>query len=292
MRFPTALLVFACVTCAFATGQESRTLLVGAHERTYELYVPEAAKGKKDVPLVLMLHGRGGSGKNAAKSYGWTQKADQEAFIAAFPDALEDPYQNLSTWNYVHDKAMADDTLFLLMLIISLKKELAVDPKRIYVVGHSNGAMMAYRAASELSDLIAAIAPVAGTLGMKQAALSTIKKPKHPVSVIAFHGKKDKVVPYEGGKTHGARDSVMFWVKQNECTTWPVVFKPMDDDELVIETFEDGKKGTEVIFVSVANGGHEWPGWKVRRWEPRAADEKLTATDMIWEFFFQHPKRE
>lgn len=292
MRFAWVFATLLLVSSALAEGLEARSLQVGSLVRTYDIYVPAGLKDKKGLPLVIMLHGRGGTGREAATNYGWTQKADKEGFIVAFPDALKDPYQNLSTWNYVYDTRyrLADDTRFLLMLIIDLKREFAADPKRIYVAGHSNGAMMAYRAASELSDLVAGIASVSGSIGPAKPGLNVIKKPRFPVSVIEFHGKKDKVLPYEGGTSLGARASVGFWIKEDACTGEAGLEKPMDD-ELVIETYRNGKGGAEVVLVTVVNGGHEWPTWTVRRWEPTAPEEKLTATDLIWQFFKDHPKK-
>jgi polyhydroxybutyrate depolymerase len=292
MRPVLVLLLLFVASLAMASGLQARTLAIGARERTYQLYIPDNAEGKKNRPLVIMLHGRGGKGADAAKAYGWMEKANQEGIIVAFPDAMPDPYQNIPTWNYSYDPNYkgADDVTFLLMLIINLKREFTVDPKRVFVAGHSNGAMMAYRAASELSDIVAAIAPVAGSLGPARPGLMAIKKPRYPVSVMAVHGLLDKVVPYAGASSIGAKESVGFWIKQNECSPSPAVEKLMDD-ELVIETHGNGKNGTEVVMVTVGKGGHEWPGWIVRRWDPRAAEERLTATDMIWEFFATHPKR-
>ena len=90
-------------------------------------------------------------------------------------------------WNKV------DDVGFTRALLDDLAKVVNVDAKRVFATGISNGGIMCYRLASELSDRIAAIAPVAGTMGTKTC------NPKRPVSVMHFHGTDDKFLPFKGG---------------------------------------------------------------------------------------------
>jgi len=113
------------------------------------------------VPVVIMLHGGGGTGKAAATETGWGVKADEVGFLAVFPDAMPpDPTKrssfgrNPQLWNdgserfYAGLKAV-DDIGFLNAMLDDLLARFTVDPRRIYVVGFSNGASMSFRIGAE-----------------------------------------------------------------------------------------------------------------------------------------------
>ena len=122
-----------------------------AHE--YILHIPERlSDSSKKVPLVIMLHGGGGNGANAAMMSKFSQKADSDGFIVAFPSGSGRPMLRFRTWNTRHCcgyamKNQTDDSGFLNALIDMLVKNYPVDPKRVLVTGMSNGAMMSHRAA-------------------------------------------------------------------------------------------------------------------------------------------------
>ena len=152
---------------------------------------------------------------------GMSTLADQQNFIAVYPNGTG----KLPTWNagnccgYARQNNV-DDIAFLRALIAKLQKSYSIDARRIYVTGISNGAMMSYRAACEMSDVVAAVAPVEG-------AQNVPCKPASPVSLIVFHGTADHLVPYNGGSTPyqigphrtdaSVADTVAFWVKENGC---------------------------------------------------------------------------
>jgi polyhydroxybutyrate depolymerase len=225
------------------------------------------------MPLVLMLHGRGGNGKGAAGAYyGWKPLADKEKFIVAFPSALGSP----TSWKGAWMGKPTADSKFLAELIDKLIKELRVDSKRVFMTGHSSGGFMSYSFASTHSEKIAAIGPVAGQLINR-------KKPKVPVSVISFHGMADHVVPYgKAGVRSGmgsAVDSADFFAKRNKCQ------KPKRQDinkgNIHIDTWAKGLKKTEVQLYSIVDGDHGWPQKK---------GASIAATPIIWKFFKNHPK--
>lgn len=277
-------------------GRFVRTLTSGGQERSYVLRIPPSYTGQRPVPLVLLLHGRGSRGAEVERDTGMGDKADAEGFILASPDALGDP----PTWNAGLPGGMlgrADDVGFLRDLIDDLGKKLSLDPERLYVAGHSSGALMTYRLAGELSPRIAAIGVVAGSVGVRgpRGRALTIPEPEHPVSVIVFHGTADKLVPYDGG-TSGQQgvsflsvaESVDFWVKHDGCGPGPEC-EVSKGGTIIKETYAQGRGGSEVVLYTTVGGSHMWPGMKGSALLS-SAKEEVSATDLMWDFFTRHPR--
>ena len=156
--------------------------------------------------------------------------------------------------------------------------------------------MICSRLAAELSDRIAAIAPVAGTIAIEDS------KPGRPVSVIHFHGTKDSIVPFEMAKgksppfmkLKGVEDSVQTWVKLNGCDGKPTSDNlATDGDDLKVSrrTYGNGKDGAEVVLVTIEEGGHTWPGQKPPVGFIGKSTSKFSANDLMLEFFQRHPMR-
>jgi polyhydroxybutyrate depolymerase len=241
--------------------------------------------------LVFVLHGQGGEGARLLKKGAWAAKSDREGFLVVAPDATgESP-----AWNSGYNNGRnypVDDVAFLKALLDHLETRFKVDPRRIYFCGLSSGAMMSHKMAAELSDRVAAIAPVAGSIGAslkdQGGKVVTIPDPKGPVSVIAFHGKADTNVPYDGSKGRPVNflpvaDSIAFWVKNNGCNAKPRR-TVTDGGNVIREVYSGGKDGTEVVLYTIVNGEHAWP--KTDGPKPQSLD----ATDLIWDFFARHPK--
>src|SRR6202034_351926 len=153
-------------------------------------------------------------------------------------------------------KGKADDVAFIGKVLDDLATVVKVDEKRVYACGMSNGAMMCYRLAAELSDRIAAIAPVAGTIAIDEST------PKRPVPVLHFHGTTDTFVPFERtrGKTpasmkpKGVEDSIKTWVNLNGCDEKPktdVISKDGDEMKVTRKTDCGGKGGSEVVLIVI-----------------------------------------
>ena len=192
-------------------------------------------------------------------------------------------------------KGKADDVAFIGKLLDDLGTVVKVDEKRVYACGMSNGAMMCYRLAAELSDRIAAIAPVAGTIAIEES------KPKRPVPVIHFHGTKDTFVPFEMAKgkrlvheAQGVEDSIQTWVKLNGCDEKPktdVLSKDGDEMKVTRKTYGGGKDGAEVVLIVIEDGGHTWPGQKPPVSFMGKSAMNISANDLMWEFFQKHPMK-
>src|SRR5258708_4569834 len=145
---------------------ETRTLLVNGSQRSYRIHLPTGYSQLTTLPLVIALHGGGGNPEQFAKDTGFDQKADAEGFIVVYPRGIG----LLPTWNAIHCCGPAfnnkiDAVGVMRALIDELIGSQHVDPKRVYVTGHSNGGMLSYRLGAELSDKMAAISGSAGTIG-------------------------------------------------------------------------------------------------------------------------------
>ncbi len=279
----TPLLVTCLLSAPLAAQGKGTTKLeiqVGEQVREYLLHVPRKYPpgGREKVPLVLMLHGRGSGKRQAASSYyGWVEMADKEGFIAAFPEALGKP----RSWKAAWGRESTDDGAFLAALIDDLVKSYRIDPRRVFMTGHSSGGIMSFSFAATHSDKVAAIGPVAGTIGISRGKLKlTVPKPGGPVRVISFHGMADKIVAYDANTKAAfpglvsAPDSAAFWGRHNGGSEKPER-KDILDGKVHVDTWKGGKTGADVVFYSIEGGSHGWPRGETR------------ATELIWAFFKQ-----
>jgi polyhydroxybutyrate depolymerase len=294
-------------------NDHSLTLKVGDLERRYLLHVPTGYDGKNPVPVVIMFHGGGGTSRGAMRETGWAQKADKEGFLAVFPNATPpDPTQpsrfktNGQIWNDGSGRFHAGqknipDVAFINAMIDDLITRFNVDRRRIYATGFSNGASMTFRVGVELSARIAAIAPFAGALWIKQPKLD------RPVSLYYITGDADPLNPFEGGvpkfATGGAsrdmasqakppaREHVTTWARLLGCQAEPKPAPASPGVTTVI--YSGGRDGSEVRFTVIKDHGHVWPGGKNQLPESLVgkASDKFKATDAIWEFFQKHRLR-
>ena len=186
--------------------------------RTYRTYVPSGLDRSKPVPLVVMLHGGFGSGSQAEKAYGWDATADANGFVVVFPDGLKKAW-NAGTCCGGPASEDLDDVAFITQVVSTTRRQIPIDPRRIYVTGMSNGAMMSERLACE-TDLFAAAAPVAG------AQMVPCKDPS-PISVIHIHGLADHNVPMDGSPGNGrgkvqahpaVSDTIAMWRTVDRCS--------------------------------------------------------------------------
>ena len=278
------------------SGDIIRTLKHDNNERNYLLHVPLNFKTTEMVPLVLVFHGGGGNAENAVRMTGFSKLADEEGFLVVYPSGSGRLDDTLLTWNggnccgYALRQNM-DDVGFVRSLLSDVQTLALIDPHRIYATGMSNGGIMSYRLACELSDVIAAIGPVAGTLNYDQC------QPSHPVSVIHFHGTDDQHLPYTGGVGEDSLsgtvfnpviDSIEFWAKNNGCGLHP--FATESDIVRHIE-FGPCEEDSAVELYTIRGGKHAWPGSDGPGWP--GGDKPTTepdATRVMWEFFKSHPK--
>jgi len=281
-----------CLLITGCHGMERHTIRHGDRNRVYYLHKPKnVAAGA--VPLVIMLHGAASDGPDAAIMTRMNEKADSEGFLVAYPNGTG--WGVRRTWNAGVCCGPAleggvDDVGFIEDVLSEIESGNLIDPKRIYVGGFSNGAMLANRVGCQLAGRVAAIAAVAGTFDPSSC------QPSAPVSVIAIHGTADELVDYDGGQFPpiagrrsyvGAADATSFWKAQNHCamTSEPVVY-----DNVRKARFSRCDDGAEVVLYTIEGGNHSWPGGRRVSIFGGAPSPDLPATDLIWEFFAAHPK--
>lgn len=286
-------------------GIHTRSLRLGDRERRYRVCVPQSYDGQKAAPVVLVFHGGGGDPDGMMKLCGMNAKAEQAGFIAVYPYGTGRFAGRLLSFNggeccgYAHDNSI-DDVGFVRALLDDLAAAANVDADRIFATGLSNGGIMSHYLASELSDRIAAIAPVGGPL--------MLEKPgnRRAVSVLQFHGTKDEFAPFEGGfgkgflgrneitKFRSVDYTVHSWVQANGCRAEPQVQSLPDkaDDGMRVtqKTWSGGRDGSEVVLVEIQGGGHTWPGQRPVLARLGAATMDISANDLMWEFFQRHPR--
>lgn len=301
MRIFIALVIVIMAVLAVAAVLLRRgveEIQVGETTRSYFVYVPPSYDGSQPVPLVLAFHGGGASGRTMPILTGLNDIADREGFIVVYPNAYKRRWNDGRT-----PKNTADDIGFTAALLDHLMKTYNIDSKRVYATGMSNGAMFTHRLACELSDRIAAIAPVAGTMPDTLAANC---RPSRPVPVLMFHGTDDRQVNWNGGQISVAGDergavlstpaTAIEWVRINDCKETPVRLAVPDRDtddgaQVREEIYRDCRDDAEVVLYAVAGGGHTWPGG-FQYLPPQLignTTRDIDASELMWDFFARHP---
>ncbi|MGB8853546.1 MAG: PHB depolymerase family esterase [Pirellulales bacterium] len=295
------LMLLAGETTALLPGDHSRSCEVDGGERSYLVHVPPQYDSAAAMPVVLGFHGGGANAENMVVFSGLNEKADQAGFIVVYPEG-SGRLQRMLTFNAGnccgHAAARSiDDVAFTRLVLDDLERIATIDRRRVFATGMSNGAMMCYRLASELSDRIAAIAPVAGPMGTKDC------RPGRAVSVMHFHGDADEFAPFKGGRGRGpsgtdfysVQHSIDAWVAANGCKPMPRTTPCPDraDDGTTVKKirYDSGRDGAEVVLVVIEGGGHTWPGREPRLRALGTSTQDISANDMMWEFFQQHPMK-
>ncbi|MBA3397884.1 MAG: hypothetical protein H0T89_34995 [Deltaproteobacteria bacterium] len=261
------------------------TISSGGRLRTVNVHVPASYDVSRGTPLVLDFHGFTSDAVQERALSGMAEKADAEGFVAMQPLGTGFP----RSWNAGAccghaAETEVDDVAFVRAILDEASERLCLDPARVYATGMSNGGFLSHRLGCELADRIAAIAPVAGVLGMPACA------PSRPVPVLAFHGTADMLVPWEGSTTTGfpSVDATFTgWAARNDCTGAPVETYANGDARCM--TYDQCQADAHVTLCTIENGGHTWPGGiLIPPFGHTSTD--LSATDLMWEFFEAHPR--
>lgn len=229
--------------------------------------------------------------------------AKQEGFLVVYPEAGGSDH----LWNDGRSTTAddADDVAFIERLIEHLVNTANVDPNRIYATGLSNGGMFTLRLACELSDRIAAFAPVIANF---PAELKPRCRPARLVPILFIHGSEDRLMPRHGGEIPtspilsgagglvvSADKTVRFWVERNGCAQAPEVrelpdLDPTDGTRVQSTHYANCQGRSEVISLLVKGGGHTWPGAgeAARLRVSGATSRDINASEVIWRFLRQH----
>jgi polyhydroxybutyrate depolymerase len=285
--------------------------------RTYALHVPANFQPGSS-GLVLSLVGTGGTGQ---QQEAWTQldaSADKYGFAVAFPDSLPSPYFSGDTaWNTYFDQpawpgnTAPDDIAFLRQLITTEHINLNINPKMIYVSGHSSGGFMAQRAGVELSDIVAAIAPLSSslyvTLPLAGSVGQTVPAQKAPVSVLILESDGDAIIPYCGGAVSTSAGAVVpsqddtfnYWASAaaDSCTKLDTNASLCSGSgrpaSLIEKDASNCANNTEVKIYRLVGGIHT-TDYGTPNLSPFNSDLNGTTgtmtNDVMWKFFASHPK--
>lgn len=285
-------------TTALTAGDYTFSLSRPNHNRQYMVHIPKSYNPNKPTPLVLSLHGGGGNMEYQAtdKYYHLISKSEEAGFIAVFPNGYSRFRSGkLATWNAgiccgkARDENI-DDASVIKAVVADIKTRANIDNNRIYANGMSNGGMMSYRLACELTDTFAAIASVAGTDGTQSC------KPSRPISILHIHALDDNHVLFNGGsgvksKTHAdfvpVPDTIQKWVSINACQPTPQ--RILEVKGAYCDLYAQCQNNTQVKLCVTETGGHSWPGGTKVRGDA-AGSTAINANDIIWQFYQDNPK--
>lgn len=286
------ILLFSLLTNFVLLSQQATedSFLHNDLDRSYVLYVPESYDPNSPTSLVLNLHGYSSNAGQQMIYSNFYTLSDADGFILVHPQGTIDE-NGFAFWNsgLLGESIEIDDVGFLSNLIDTISSQYSINPDKIYSTGMSNGGFMSYKLACELSDKIAAVASVTGSMNESQ--LSSCF-PQQSIPVMQIHGTTDLVVLYDGNEfleTLPIEDVVSYWVAFNECDMDPVVTNMPDINIVDLSQaehylYDNGLNGASVEFYKIINGGHTWPGALIPL-TGNNTNQDINASEKIWEFF-------
>ena len=278
------------------------TLVHGGVLRSHVLYIPDSIKEKHDVPLIVALHGRLGTGHGfESMTYGhFNERAEEIGAVIVYPDGIDEHWNDGRS----DDPALRqdiDDVGYLVMLVDLIATHYPIDRTKVFVTGASNGGLMAFRLACERPDIFRAVAPVMSAFG---AEIAHKCNPLRPVSLLMINGTQDPLIPYEGqyvvwgkktlGKRLSTQSAIDRWRGLMKCPREPINESFDDrvpnDGTTVSRSYSTGCwGGSEVVLYRVEGGGHTWPQghqYLPQSWVGKVSQE-INATDIVFDFFMR-----
>lgn len=288
-RFLATLLSLLLAGCALTGNVRSHSdsTLAGTHRRfletengrrSYWLHVPPGNRQEGPLPLLIVLHGHGGTGRRMMRLTGLNRLADEEGLLVAYPDG--ESWWNIpwGSWNagyccgYAQHRQV-NDLDFLNLLMDDLQEVYPVDSRQVSIIGVSNGGMMAYRAGCALAERLSAIWIIAGAMPPGPC------EPETPLSVMIVHGTEDSYVLYHGGdspksgykrRDASVEDAVRFWVNHNRLSMTP---DRLEQGAVIEERYQGDDHRIRVILYTIQGAGHHWPGRRVS--DPFSINERI-----------------
>jgi polyhydroxybutyrate depolymerase len=250
--------------------------------RTIHVHVPKSYDATKPAPLVLNFHGYLSNGVEQAGYSKMNDTSESGGFIVMYGEGTNHSWNGGTCCGDAVSQGI-DDVKYIGQIIDTLEATSCVDAKRVFATGFSNGGFMVQRLACEMSDRIAAVAPVSGVLGIQTCT------PARAVPLMHFHGTSDTVVRYGGTPEYGypsVDDSIAGWVKRESCGTTPAT--SFQKGDVTCSTYSGCQAGSEITLCKVDGGGHTWPGGTVPFYLGKTTTD-ISASDAMWTFFQKHP---
>lgn len=257
-------------------------------QREYILYVPAMYSASFPAALVINYHGYGSNASEQMYYGDFRAIADSAGFLLVHPQGTL--YNGTTHWNVGGWTvgSTVDDVEFTEALIDSLSSMYNIDAERVYATGMSNGGFMSFLLASQLSEKIAAIGSVTGSMTPETFNNSN---PQHPMPVLQMHGTSDAVVPYNGASFSKSIEEVIdYWTEFNSCNSVPEIIElpdlnPNDGSTVEHYIFSGGDNGVAVEHYKVIGGGHAWPGSAINL---PGTNYDINASVEIWKFFSRY----
>ena len=272
---PSAVLT-SSATPSVSAAASTAAVVVGG-DRPVTVHVPPGYDPATPAPLLIVLHGFGSSGKEHDAYFHLGEEAARRGYLYAYPDGSRDRGGD-RFWNATDaccdfDPTGVDDAAYLSGIIKEIQASFSVDPKRVDVIGHSNGGFMSYALACAHADQIAAIASLAGATFVDP----TRCTPTEPVAVLEIHGTADDTIAYAGGTIDlgagrtaapypGAEASVATWATYDGCGASSVVDGAIDVDadvgspdapeEATVTRWTGCRPGGAAELWTIPGGGH------------------------------------
>ena len=289
MKYTTViLLIVGFVFSSSAQQTINASITHDGIERDYILYVPEIYDGSTAVPLVLNFHGFGSSASQQMFYGDFRDIADTEGFLLVHPEGTTLIGNQFWNVGFPGLSSTIDDVGFTEALIDELATLYTIDLDRVYATGMSNGGFMSFLLACQLSEKIAAVASVTGS--MTQDTFDDCNA-QLPTPVLQIHGTEDDVVSYnENNLSLPIPDVISYWVDHNNCETTPTTTTLPDVDvsdgsTIEYSVYEDGDNGITTEHMKVIGGGHTWPGSILNS---AGTNQDIDASMEIWLFFSRY----
>jgi len=288
------------------TYEQEMDIQANGFNRSYLIHVPPGYDGQKPMPLVVVIHGAFDTAAGMEIYSGFSKLSDRENFLVLYPNGMG-LFGYLQHWNAGHccgkaAKDKIDDVGFIEAAIEDVCSRLRVDRQRVFILGFSNGGMMAYRFAAEKTKLLAGAAFLAASIGGRPSESDPewrIPNPEGPLPVMVMHGMADQDVPFEGGSSKrrgGPRTywsvmkSVEFWLEHDECEKKPVK-RHLCEGRVDVTSWQDCAGHTAVSLYLIKDWAHDWPGryftGKLPQNDPL---RQFDAAEIVWAFFKGHSR--
>jgi len=254
----------------------------GHGTRSYRVHVPAMYTPSQPLAAVLVFHGYGGTAAGMEGGSGFSTLAEQQHFIAVYPQGLPDGYYGRPFWASAGPIDFGiDDVHFVSDLLNDLQKKFCIDSHRIYATGFSNGGGMSWLLACRLAGRIAAFAPISGNFY----AIPGGCHPGRPVPILDIHGTADPLLPYNGIPSSqnpawplpSIPKWLQIWATWDSCTKGPAIF--LRQSNVTGEQWVGCQGNAAVVHYRIEGGGHRWP--------PTIGGR--SPAGVVWLFFQAHP---
>lgn len=260
--------------------ESPQTLHVGDREREYRVYAPSSEEPQ---PLVIALHGYRSDRSKSIEFYsGLSNLATEKHFVAVYPYGIENSWNGGFCCGTAFETNI-DDVAFMRALVTELSQTYQIDQRKIYVVGMSNGGVMAQRLLAEMPDVVTAGVAVMSGVGDKDAVLD-ISKATAPLLLV--NGTTDQYVPLVPQAT-GTSNGYTFLSAQETREAWASQYGLHEGVHTQQEGFEEyvyGSVDHPQLVARIYPTSHRWPQWRFTHPFTRVP----TVTRDIWNFLNEY----